>query len=290
MNLEEQLKMATMSTTVVPQEQSAPVAVEQPQQPAQTITAETQVVQPTVPQAAPAPVQYASVQELQQPQQPVIPTVAESSGIQMIQLGQQFNTRPINAVKKLGIGEKIRFTLLNTEGFFTKFHYVDGIGKFACFEGTCCKELGNAKHRYVLPVLVYPTVPNDPTVVIPGQPAELKVLPIWDDAVYDMIFQTSPDPINRPVDFIASGTDNFGRMSVVPQAQSYRAQFTGDINKAFEIWAKHKETVPGLICKTMNETSYLEAKARLAQAGPNNSANYNNNYGNNNYQNYNGIY
>lgn len=279
MDLEEQLKMATMTTTTVAE------PVQQTVQPVQE--AVPAMVQPAPVQA---PVQYANVQELQQPQQPmqpVIPVIQESNGVQMIQLGQQFNTRPINVVKKLGIGEKLRFTLLNTEGYFTKFHFIDGMGKFACFEGSCCKELGNAKHRYVLPVLVYPTIPNDPNTVIQGQHAELKVLPIWDDAVYDLIFQTSPDPINRPVDFIATGTDNFGRMSVVPQAQSYRGQFTADVNKAFEVWNTHKDKVPSLICKSMDETTYQDMKARMQAVGPNNTANYNNAYGN--YQNYNGI-
>ena len=280
MDLEEQLKMATMTTTTVaePVQQTAVNTAPVMEQPA------------PVQQAPVAPVQYANVQELQQPvqpQQPVIPVIQESNGVQMIQLGQQFNTRPINVVKKLGIGEKLRFTLLNTEGYFTKFHFIDGMGKFACFEGSCCKDLGNAKHRYVLPILVYPTLPNDPNTVIQGQPAELKVLPIWDDAVYDLIFQTSPDPINRPVDFIATGTDNFGRMSVVPQAQSYRGQFINDVNKAFEVWNTHKDKVPSLICKNMDETTYQDMKARMQAVGPNNTANYNNAYGN--YQNYNGI-
>lgn len=292
MDLEEQLKMATMTTAapvVEPTVMSPAPSIQQPAQVAEIPAAPT-TVQTAPVQSAPAPVQYANVQELAPAQPPVLPTIAESNGIQMIQLGQQFNTRPINVVKKLGIGEKLRFTLLNTEGYFTKFHFIDGMGKFACFEGSCCKELGNAKHRYVLPILVYPTLPNDPTTVLQGQHAELKVLPIWDDAVYDLIFQTSPDPINRPVDFIATGTDNFGRMSVVPQAQSYKGQFAADINKAFELWNMHKDKVPSLICKNMDEATYQEMKQRMQAVGPNNSANYNTAYGNNGYQNYNGIY
>ena len=281
MNLEEQLKMATMTTTTAP--------VEQAVQP--VITADTQIQSQPVQASVQAPVQYANVQELQPaPVQsvPMVPTIQESNGIQMIQLGQQFNTRPINAVKKLGVGEQIRFTLLNKEGFFIKYHYIDGMGKYACFEGDCCKELGQAKHRYVLPVLVYPTLPNNAALPIQGQPAELKVLPIWDDAAYQYIFTKAIDPINTPVDFIATGTDNFGRMSIVDQPTSYKNQFANDVAKANDLWAKHKDTVPSLICKTMNETSYQELKTRMAAAGPNNNANYNNGYGTN-YQNYNGI-
>ena len=76
-------------------------------------------------------------------------------------------------------------------------------------------------------------------------------------------------------------------MSVVPQAQSYKGQFTADINKAFEIWNMHKDKVPSLICKNMDEATYQDMKQRMQAVGPNNSANYNNTYGS--YQNYNGI-
>ena len=290
MDLEEQLKMATMTTTTVAEPVQQPV-----QQVVQTTTTAPITEQPVQQVVAPqqAPVQYARVQELQQPMQPVLPTVQESSGIQMIQLGQQFNTRPINVVKKLGVGEQIRFTVLNRDAFYIKYHFIDGLGKYACFStqqhrGQCCAEYGDPKHRYVLPILVYPTLPNNPTTVLQGAPAELKVLPIWDDAAYETIFNFSQDPENQPVDFIAKGTDSFGRFSVVPQQNgSYRGQFAEDVKKAQETWNNYKESVPGLICKPMNEQSYMEMKARMQSAGPNNSANYNNSY--NNYQNYKGI-
>lgn len=292
MDLEEQLKMASMTTTTPVAE---PVQQPEAQPVVQTTTTAPIIEQPVqqvvVPQQA--PVQYASVQELQQPMQPVIPTVQESSGIQVIQLGQQFNTKPIDTVKKLGIGEQIRFTVLNKDAFFIQYHFIDGLGKYACFStqqhrGQCCAEYGQPKHRYVIPILVYPTMPNNPGTIIPGAQAELKVLPIWDDAAYETIAQFAQNPESQPVDFVAKGTDSFGRFSVVPQqGVSFRSQFANDINNAQTTWNSYKDSVPSLFCKPMNEQSYMEMKARMQTAGPNNPANYNNSYGG--YQNYNGI-
>lgn len=301
MTLEEQLAMATNTVAVNQQTgevMETPVTTAEVQVVNQApvnqaqMQAEAQVVQPTQ-TVIQQPIQMATVAELQpamvqQPMQaaPVQMTNSDN-GVQTIQLGQQVNTKHINVLKKLGVGEKVRFSLLNNEAGIVKFHYLDGMGKFACFStdqhlGSCCRDLGEPKIRYYLPILLYPTMPNDPRVIIPGAKAELRVLSIWDGATYNAIAESVISVGHTNLDFIATGTDTFGRLDVRQQPDTFKQQFAGDIQTAMQTWEQYKATVPSLLRKNMDETTYMNTKNQAM----NSQATYNN-Y--NNYQNYNGI-
>ena len=326
MTLEEQLQMATNTSTV------AGAAVNETQVMTNNnqvmtnnnqaqIQAQAQVVQPTMTAVAPmeqavpsAPVQMAAIEELNpnnlvlnMPASTVVPTYTQfgsanqpapqiattDNGVQMIQLGQTVNTRHINLLKKLGIGEKIRFGLISRDTGLLKFHYADGLGKFACFStnthaAACCQDHGEPKIRYYLPVIVYPTMPNEPRTLIPNAHAELKVLSIWDAATYELIAEAFKMQNGIDMDFIATGADNFGRLNIVQQPDCYKSQYMADIQNALQTWNEYKSTVRALIRKNMDEKTYLNAKMQAM----NSQANYNggyNGYGNNynNYNNYN---
>lgn len=287
MNLEEQLKMATSTVAVNAQtgEVSEPITM-QVVNPAQ-IQAEAQVVQPTQTMIQP---QLASVTELQMPQQVAVqPQIAETSGVQTIQLGQQVNTKPINLLKKLSIGEKVRFTILPGDINVIKYHFSETIGKIACFStdqhlGACCRDLGQPKVKFCLPILVYPTMPNDARTIIPNAKAELRILSLWDENTYNTICECVIRNQGKSVDFIATGQDNFGRLDVRDEQTSFAAQFGTDINQAVATYNTYKATVPALIRKNMDEQSYAHVISQVS----NNGANYNNSY-RGGYQNYNGI-
>lgn len=289
MTLEEQLQMATSTTTTGVQTQSVPTAQTVAPAPVQQ-QAEAQVVQTTTTVAVPQP-QLASVNELQQA--PVqAPQIDVNNGVQTIQLGQQVNVKPLNLLRKLGVGEKVRFTVIPGDTFFIKYHYTEAMGKFACFStdkepARCCLENGNYKHKFCLPILVYPTMPNDPKTIVPNAKAELRILALWDDTTYNVIVEAVMRNQNVPVDFVATATDTYGRLDVREDVGvSYANQFGQYIQDAIATYNNYKTIVPTLIRKNMDAETYANA-GRVSNQVNNNTANYNNRGG---YQNYNGIY
>ena len=50
----------------------------------------------------------------------------------------------------------------------------------------CCKD-GDPRVRYAIPVMVYPTMPNDIQTLIPGAKCELKLLILWDAESYKIL-------------------------------------------------------------------------------------------------------
>ena len=287
MTLEEQLAMAT--STVAETVQPTPVA--QPVvEPVQTTVTTAPITQP-IPQVVPVQPTMTTPVMPAAPTQPIqaAPQISTENGVQTIQLGQIVNTNKINLLRKLNIGDRVRFSLLNTTDIsFIEMHYSEDMGKFACFStdqqlGQCCKDLGKPKARYTMPILVYPTMPQDTNTVIPGAHAELRVLSIWDAATYDFIAQEVISANGAPIDFIATGADNFGRLSVRSDRNSFMPNFTTDFQAATQTWSQYKDTVPTLVRKNMDANTYNHIKAQAA-----NSNNYNNTYPNYN-GNYNGI-
>lgn len=62
---------------------------------------------------------------------------------------------------KFSKGKTTRIAIL---GAFVRVatHYNEGVGSIRCFDGLCCRHCGEAKIRYVAPILVYQSV-KDPT-------------------------------------------------------------------------------------------------------------------------------
>ena len=297
MTLEEQLNMATNSVAELAQE---PVATAEVQ--TQTVVneaqtqAQAQVVQPTITVATPAqPVQQVQgVQTIQLAQPTAMPTMGTTTvnGVEQIQFGQQINTSPLDLIKKMETGSSFRFTVLNLTGAsLVKFHYSEAMGKFACFStnqhlGQCCKDLGEPKVRYYLPVMVYPTMPNDLNTIIPNATPALKVLTLWDADAFDTIAQTIyANNMDLNIDFTAKCTDSYGRLRIdVARGQSFRPQIESFIQQANQTWEQYKDIVPAKIRNNMDEQQYQHVNSQVA----NNPANYNNTP--DNYQNYNGIW
>lgn len=293
MTLEEQLQMATGTTTITNANDN------QGQIGTTTVNtqSEAQVVQPTTtttvqqPVATQQPVQMASVEELHQ----ATPQIDINNGVQTIQLGQEVNTKPINLLRKLGVGEKVRFTVIPGDRYQIRYHYTEERGKFACFSvdgqqpARCCLENGNYKTKFTIPILVYPTMPNDPKTVIPNAKADFRILALWDAQTYRVIDEALIRNGNNPVDFVATATDTYGRLDIREEVGvSYANQFSQNIQEAINTFNAYKSMVPTLIRKNMDETTYLNA-SRISNQVNNNSANYNyNNRGG--YQNYNNIY
>lgn len=307
MTLEEQLAMATSTTTMTAQPSQTETTVSQG--PVGTTTAnlqtEAQVVQTTTTTAVPEqavatpPVQMATVGELQQQ----APQIVENVGVQTIELGQQVNTRPINILKKLGVGEKIRVAVLPRSPMHLKYHYSDIIGgKFSCFsteekQGKCCQDCGSYKNKFCFAVLVYPTMPNDPTVIIPNAKAELRILTTWDDVTYNAIVSSLIAAQSKPVDFLVTGVDSFGRLDVREDRSSYAEQFASAIQQALHTYDTYKGMVPSLIRKNVTEADYYRLLQNTSANAGYGNANYGGGYrqapgqyqNNGNYQNYNGI-
>lgn len=307
MNLEEELKMVTNSVPV--QQESTPVVntvatpiqvVEEIKQ--EQLQAQAQVVQPT--QTFMQPVQGIQTMQVNQPAQnyvspmptqPVQYDLNGEAGVKQIQFGQTINVNPVQFIK-MSVGEKLRFTLLEPDVLPLAFHYSEKLGtgtsngkRIPCWSsenhtGQCCIDLGKPKARYYLPVLVYPTMPNDVNTIIPGAKPTFKVLMTWDDNVYNVISEAAV-ATNCSVDFIASGKDTFGGIDVRTSANSYRNQFANEIAEGVQNWRRCKSMIPSMIRENMTEDEY---KRRIAQIDSMITAAPQNNYSA--YNNYNSIY
>lgn len=304
MNLEEELAMVTNSVPIQPE--STPVAntvatpiqvaeeVKQEQlqaqaqvvQPTQTMTVGGTTMQPMTVMPNTAPINTAGYMQAQ----PVQYDLNQEAGIKQIQFGQAINVNPVTFIK-LNVGEKLRFTLLECDVLPLAFHYSEALGagttrgkRIPCWSteshtGQCCIDLGKPKARYYLPVLVYPTMPNDPNTVIPGAKPEFKVLMTWDDITYNAIAQSAIDT-NCNSDFIATGKDTFGGIDVRAQVNSYRSQYTNEVNEGIQNWRRCKSMIPSMVRENMTEEEYkrrlLEAQTMINNAPQNNYSNYNN--------------
>ena len=270
MNLEEQLKMATSTVAMNPEPTPVVETLVQP---------EVQLPQP----------QLANVNELQSTIQPMYqPQVQQSpvntgdnTGVQVITLGQQVNKTPVSLLRKINIGEKIRFTILPASPLFMKIHTTDALGKIACFStdnamGQCCQDLGKPKARYCLPIFIYPVYPNNPNTILPNAEGELKILVLWDEPTYERIASVVNSNPGKQIDFVATGMDPYGRLDIREDLQvSYANQFAAPIKSAVETYNVYRDMVPALVRKNMDSESYKRAMQQQAMTQQGNY-NYNN--------------
>ena len=286
MNLEEELAMVTNSVPV--QQETTPVAntVATPVQIAEEVKQEP-IMQPTQSFIQPMPQQM--TQPTMQQVQPQQYDLNSEAGIKQIQFGQNINVNPVTFIK-LNVGEKIRFTLLECDVLPLTFHYSEALGagttrgkRIPCWStenhtGKCCIDLGKPKARYYLPVLVYPTMPNDPNTIIPNAKPQFKVLMTWDEITYNAIAQSAIDT-QCNADFIATGKDTYGGIDVRTQVNSYRNQYLNDITEGVQNWRRCKSMIPSMVRENMTEEEYTRRLAQVnemvATTPQNNYSNYN---------------
>ena len=286
MNLEEELAMVTNSVPV--QQETTPVAntVATPVQIAEEVKQEP-IMQPTQSFVQPMPQQM--MQPTMQQVQPQQYDLNSEAGIKQIQFGQNINVNPVTFIK-LNVGEKIRFTLLECDVLPLTFHYSEALGagttrgkRIPCWStenhtGKCCIDLGKPKARYYLPVLVYPTMPNDPNTIIPNAKPQFKVLMTWDEITYNAIAQSAIDT-QCNADFIATGKDTYGGIDVRTQVNSYRNQYLNDITEGVQNWRRCKSMIPSMVRENMTEEEYTRRLAQVnemvATTPQNNYSNYN---------------
>lgn len=296
MTLEEQLAMATGTTTVtsntVPQGQAQTMTTTMTN-PAQ-MQAEAQVVQPTTTamQLETPPVQMATVGELHTETPAQTPQIVENVGVQTIEWGQPIVTKPIELLK-LKVNEPARIAILPVPPQQIRYHQSDIFGgKFSCFsteETTkkCCMDYGPFKTKLCYAVLLYPTMPNDPTTLIPNAEAQLRILTSWDRAIWNAIDEVMKNSGGKPVDMKVTQLDNYGRLDIrAENTVSFTNQFADAIQKACNKYMTHFNAVPSLVRMNMNEAEYDRRMANVGQAANYSNANYGG-YNNNNYSNYN---
>lgn len=300
MNLEEELRMVTSSAPIQPEQPSVAIPVQvseqisqeqlqsqaQVVQPTQTMTVGATTMQPMTTMPNTAPINTAGYMQ----SQPVQYDLNQEAGVKQIQFGQSINVNPISVVK-LNVGEKMRFTLLEQDVVPLTFHYSEVLGvgttrgkRIPCWTteshtGKCCIDLGKPKARYYLPILVYPTMPNDVNTLIPNAKPQFKVLMTWDEITYNAISESAIST-NCNVDFVATGKDTYGGIDVRMQATSYRNQYSNDINESIQNWRRCKSMIPSMVRENMTEEEYTRRLAETQQivnnAPQNNYSNYNN--------------
>lgn len=258
MTLDEQLAMAVNTTT-------APVANQQ---------VAAQVVQPTV--TAPVqpftPVQAAESVQTLDLNQATTEAQQISYGVQEISLGEKISTRPIEPVRKLDKGEKIRFTIISNKIGTCRIHNHPTLNKIACFStdthyAKCCQDLDEPKLRYYLPVLVYSTMPNDPRTPLPQGESQLRLLVIWDLGSYNQLCEEITNMGNEwRVDFIATAEDTYGKLSFRAQNDSFRTnpEYAKYITAAEQKWETVKDKAASVVRRNMDEEKYI----KLTQNAP----------------------
>lgn len=290
MNLEEALKMAT-NTTVEPvvQDLTTPVA-QAPVMETQQVQATAQVVQPTVTTAI--PVQQSVVQQpvaqqpastgidLDQSSQDVLKLFSDDS----FGFGQVRNTRVIDPVRKMDKGESFRFTIIGIpKPCSLPTHKTENFGKVLCTStpthlSQCCKDLGEPKPRYFVPVVIYSTMPKDPRTALPQGKSELKLLVLWDNNSWTNLFNecleasTTKDQFGNPVpnidiDLIATSDDSYGKLSFRGQKDSFRSipEYQVIVNDAKTKWEQIKDRAYDVVCKMWTEEQYIQHSRQASQ-------------------------
>lgn len=101
-------------------------------------------------------------------------------------IGEKIETVKIQPFKADEKFPSVIAVISSEKGIFgTNVHYVDGMGRFQCFDGICCQRHGFADTRYVLPVIEYSL--KDHTKFILDWPLYLRYLILGETAYNELI-------------------------------------------------------------------------------------------------------
>ena len=280
MNLDDALRMAT-NTVVEPVVSNittpvAPAPVVSPEQ----LQAQAQVVQPTTtatvqPVAVqPMPVQHVAYTPVQASidLNQAADDAMQSYGVESIQIGQTISTRVIDPVKKYEKGDSFRFTIIAPDAGSIRVHNHPTLGKIRCFSSKtnlaqCCQELGDPRPRYFLPVLVYSTMPNDPTMALPQGKSELRLLVVWDSTSWAQLGNEIKAAGNDyKIDIVATSEDTYGKLSFRAQRDSFRAipEYQSAIQQSEAKWAQIKDRAVETVCRDLDAVRYAQLSKQAA--------------------------
>lgn len=152
-----------------------------------------------------------------------------------------------------------RIAFLTNKVIAIKTHYMDGVGSFLCFGGSCCQVADTPRVKYLFPVLVYDT---DKKGRILSKDVSLKVLALGSEA-YEAVtmIQEAVEDLTS-VDVIVNCTDNDYQKLAFAQAGPVNWRKSAQIaNFVAEEWARVKNHVIDPVAKVLTEK---QLKDRIA--------------------------
>lgn len=235
---------------------------------AQVVQPTTTVAQPQPPvynQPAPAPVQNVMAQG---------DSVADDFDAEGLAFGATISNFPVEKVKGVK-DQSIRFGLLfaSPNGdemarspfapYKWKIHYDEEVGgNFKCFNGECCQmDSKGARTRIVLPIVVYPTLPNDPYTIIPGKKAELKILVLGNEGWTSISNKIKSKGFRyENFDIIGTCTDGqYNSFDFTTTDDTFRAQ-QPDFEQVKQSWLKVRNVSYKAVGKILPRETYLQLK------------------------------
>lgn len=99
------------------------------------------------------------------------------AGVVVGEIGMKVSKVPIE--KFVPTTSKIeRISFISQTAIAVRYHYVDNLGSFLCFEGDCCKRYGLPQLKYVFPVVLYDTN-RDGSII--SDKLEIRAFAVGDD-------------------------------------------------------------------------------------------------------------
>lgn len=159
--------------------------------------------------------------------------------------------------------------LLSSDITAANTHYVDGIGHFHCFQGSCCQDNGLPNTRYILPIVRY-TITN-PQSMEYGAPVMVEYLPLGKESyeadflVKHAIKARSGRSVSE-FDIMVSCTDEAYqklKFEFLDDRQWPKVPAVAEVVKA--CWRKYQSLIEMSIGRVLDETSYAKALERASQ-------------------------
>lgn len=200
--------------------------------------------------------------------------VADEFDATGLAFGQAISNFPVEKVKGVK-DQSIRFGILfaspNPEEmarspfapYAWKIHYDEEVGgSFKCFGGECCQlDSKGARTRIVLPIVLYPTLPNDPYTIIPGKKAELKILVLGNEAWTSISNKIKSKGFRyENFDIIGTCTDGqYNSFDFTATDDTFRAQ-QPDFEQVKQSWLKVRNVSYKAVGKILPRETYLQLK------------------------------
>lgn len=200
--------------------------------------------------------------------------VADAFDAVGLAFGQTISNFPVEKVKGVK-DQSIRFGLLFASPnptemqqspyapYSWKIHYDEEVGgNFKCFGGECCQmDSKGARTRIVLPIVLYPTLPNDPYTIIPNKKAELKILVLGNEAWTSISNKIKSKGFRyENFDIIGTCTDGqYNSFDFTATDDTFRAQ-QPDFEAVKKSWLNVRNVSYKAVGKILPRETYLQLK------------------------------
>lgn len=176
-------------------------------------------------------------------------------GVVVAPVGTEISRYPVEKAK-FTKDSKALISIMTDNFIGIKLHYHEGIGSYLCFDGECCAVDGNARIRYLLPIVRYNTDKK-------GKPIDKKlsyqVLALANDAYQSLMDIKEMYGTVTNVNIMVTCLDEqYQKLQFLPAGECHWKRSPELINEVSEFWKKHGKDIMKPIAMPMTAEQFAQ--------------------------------